>query len=146
MQLNLKNESTNPNPEYTTDGASGFDIRCSEDGVLKSGEIKAISTGLFFELPTGFEIQVRSRSGLAVKSGVVVLNSPGTIDEDFLGEVKLIMINHSKVDFEYKYGDRLAQGVVASVTAKTKVNFNEVKEFTKETERGNNGFGSTGIN
>jgi dUTP pyrophosphatase len=145
IQVNFRNESSNENPEYATEGASAFDIRCSESGFLKSGEFKAINTGLYFELPEGFDLRIFPRSGLAFKNGITVLNSLGLIDNDYVGEVKVILINHSKVDFEYSYGDRIAQGVISAVTAKNSFNFNQVNEFTKETERGKNGFGSTGI-
>lgn len=145
IKLNFKNESTNPSPEYSTEGSSAFDIRCSENGTLKSGEFRAISTGLYFELPDGYDLKVFPRSGLAAKNGVTVLNAPGLVDNDYVGEVKVILINHSNVDFDYSYGDRIAQGIICAVTAKEHFNFNLVQNFTKQTERGNNGFGSTGL-
>lgn len=139
------NKSNNPDPEYATSGSSGFDLRASEDVVINPNEFKAISTGLYFDIPENMEIQVRSRSGLAAKNGVCVLNSPGTVDSDYTGEVKVILINHGKESFIIKSGDRIAQGVVANVTAKNLINLISVTEINKETERNSGGFGSTGI-
>ena len=146
MKFNLKfvNESNNEDPEYATLGASGFDLRANEDTVLKAGEFKGVSTGLFFELPLGYEIQVRPRSGLAFKNGVTVLNSPGTVDSDYRGEVKVILINHSKVDFNIVKGDRIAQAVMAFVHSKNVVSLIKVDDVTDDTSRGASGFGSTG--
>jgi len=143
--INFVNESNNEDPEYATLGASGFDLRANEDTVLKAGEFKGISTGLFFELPVGYEIQVRPRSGLAFKNGVTVLNSPGTVDSDYRGEVKVILINHSKVDFNITKGDRIAQAVIGNVLAKNFINLNRVNSISNDTDRGTGGFGSTGL-
>lgn len=147
MKFNLKfvNESNNEDPEYATLGASGFDLRANEDTVLKAGEFKGVSTGLFFELPLGYEIQVRPRSGLAFKNGVTVLNSPGTVDSDYRGEVKVILINHSKVDFNITKGDRIAQAVISAVLAKNFINLERVSSISNDTNRGTGGFGSTGV-
>jgi dUTP pyrophosphatase len=147
MKFNLKfvNESNNEDPEYATLGASGFDLRANEDTVLKAGEFKGVSTGLFFELPLGYEIQVRPRSGLAFKNGVTVLNSPGTVDSDYRGEVKVILINHSKVDFNIVKGDRIAQAVISAVLAKNFINLERVNSISNDTDRGTGGFGSTGV-
>ncbi len=148
LPVKLINKSTNENPEYTTNGASGFDFRANlPDGdiVLKVGKIEIIPTGLFFELMENFEIQVRPRSGLAAKHGITVLNSPGTIDADYRGESKIILINLGDKDFEIKHGDRIAQGIVASVTAKNSIRFEIVDTLSDNTERGSNGFGSTGV-
>ena len=147
MKFNLKfvNESNNEDPEYATLGASGFDLRANEDIVLKAGEFKGVSTGLFFELPLGYEIQVRPRSGLAFKNGVTVLNSPGTVDSDYRGEVKVILINHSKVDFTITKGDRIAQAVISAVLAKNFINLDRVDSISNNTNRGTGGFGSTGV-
>jgi dUTP pyrophosphatase len=101
---------------------------------------------LFFEIPENFEIQVRPRSGLAAKNGVTVLNTPGTVDSDYRGEIKIILINLGTEPFIINHGDRIAQGVVASVTAKNIINLNRVTEITENTERGTGGFGSTGRN
>ena len=105
-----------------------------------------IPTGLFFEIPENFEIQVRPRSGLAVKNGITVLNTPGTIDADYRGEIKIILINLGKEDFMISHGDRIAQAVVAAVTAKNIINLTKVNEISTDTERGEGGFGSTGKN
>jgi dUTP pyrophosphatase len=145
FSVNFVNESNNEDPEYATLGASGFDLRANEDTVLKAGEFKGISTGLYFELPVGYEIQVRPRSGLAFKNGVTVLNSPGTVDSDYRGEVKVILINHSKVDFIIAKGDRIAQAVIANVLAKNFINLNRVSSISNDTDRGTGGFGSTGV-
>ncbi len=148
LPVKLVNKSTNENPEYTTNGASGFDFRANlpeGDIVLKVGKIQLIPTGLFFELSENFEIQVRPRSGLAAKHGVTVLNSPGTIDADYRGETKIILINLGEEDFPIKHGDRIAQGVVAGVTAKNSIRFEIVDSIANDTERGSKGFGSTGV-
>jgi dUTP pyrophosphatase len=147
LSLSFKNESTNPDPEYATAGSSGFDLRANlkEEVTLQPNEIAMIPTGLFFEIPDNFEIQVRPRSGLAVKYGVTVLNTPGTIDADYRGEIKVILINHSKGPFLINHGDRIAQGVLAAVTAKNYVNLIKVNNISDNTERGTGGFGSTGL-
>ena len=105
-------------PEYKTSGAAGADVCAflSEPVVIKSGEFAMIPTGLYFAIPEGYEIQVRPRSGLAAKNGVTVLNTPGTIDSDYRGEVKVILINHGKDAFTVNNGDRIAQLIVAPVT------------------------------
>lgn len=148
IKLGFTNKSTNPDPEYATSGSSGFDFRANltEPMVLKSGKRAMIPTGLFFELPENFEIQVRPRSGLAAKNGVTVLNTPGTVDADYRGEIKIILINLGEEDFVINHGDRIAQGVFASVTAKNIVNFVKLNEVNTNTERGAGGFGSTGKN
>lgn len=130
-------------PFYATEGSAGLDLRADikENVILEPQERKAISTGLSIELPVSYEAQVRSRSGLAIKNGVVVLNSPGTIDSDYRGEIKVILINHSKDTFEIKRGDRIAQLVIAKHEV---VNLVEVEE-TSSTQRGVGGFGSTGV-
>ena len=131
-------------PEYKTSGAAGADVCAylSEDVVIKKGCRAMIPTGLCFSIPQGFEIQVRPRSGLAAKNVVTVLNTPGTIDSDYRGEVKVILINLGDEDFVVKNGDRIAQIVVAPVTIGL---FQLVSELD-ETERGSGGFGSTGKN
>ena len=145
FDVKFVNESNNEDPDYATLGASGFDLRANEDTVLKAGEFKGISTGLFFELPVGYEIQVRPRSGLAFKNGVTVLNSPGTVDSDYRGEIKVILINHSKVDFNISKGDRIAQAVIGNVLAKNFINLKRVDSISNDTDRGTGGFGSTGV-
>lgn len=130
-------------PCYKTEGAAGADV-CAlleEKVVLKPGERTILPTGLFFEIPQGYEIQVRPRSGLAAKNGVTVLNTPGTIDSDYRGELKVILINLGDADFEISSGDRIAQIIVAPVTLG---NFIQVESIS-ETERGAGGFGSTGV-
>lgn len=129
-------------PQYKTSGAAGADICAllSEPVIIKKGARAMIPTGLFFAIPEGYEVQVRPRSGLAAKNGVTVLNTPGTIDSDYRGEIKVILINLGDEDFEVKNGDRIAQIVVAPVTIGV---FEQVSELD-ETERGAGGFGSTG--
>lgn len=148
ISLSFKNESTNPDPEYATAGSSGFDLRAnlSEDIILSSqGGFAIIPTGLFFEIPENFEIQIRPRSGLAAKNQVSIINTPGTIDSDYRGEIKIILINHGLNDFTVSHGDRIAQGVMAAVTAKNYVNLIKVNNISEDTERGTGGFGSTGL-
>lgn len=146
ISLSFKNESTNPDPEYATAGSSGFDLRANlETSIsLPRGQTAIIPTGLFFEIPDNFEIQVRPRSGLAAKNGVTVLNTPGTIDADYRGEIKIILINLGNDAFEINHGDRIAQGIMAAVTAKNYVNLIKVNNILENTERGTGGFGSTG--
>lgn len=148
IEFNFVNKSTNPNPEYATNGSSGFDLRANleEPIILGVGKRALIPTGLYFETPENFEIQVRSRSGLAVKWGVTVLNSPGTIDADYRGEIKVILINLGEESFTINHGDRIAQAVIASVISKNIISLNQVTEISKNTERGDGGFGSTGRN
>ena len=131
-------------PEYKTNGSAGLDL-CSSSGeviIIGSSEVKLIPTNLIIELPEGFEGQVRPRSGLALKHNVTVLNSPGTIDSDYRGEVKVLLINHGKDDFEIKFGDRIAQLIIAKYE---KVELTESEEVT-DTLRGDGGYGSTGMN
>jgi dUTP pyrophosphatase len=146
--VKVVNKSTNPNPEFATDGASGFDLRADlaedETITLGIGEYTMVPTGLYFEIPEGFELQVRPRSGLAAKHGVTVLNSPGTVDSDYRGEVKVILINHGTQPFVIANGDRIAQGVIGGVMGKKMITFESVEELS-DTERGEGGFGSTGI-
>jgi len=127
-------------PNYQTKGAAGFDLHSIEDVVLNPGERKLIKTGLAFEIEDGYEVQIRPRSGLAYKYGITVLNSPGTIDSDYRGEIKVLLINHSDEAFNIKKGDRIAQAVLAKVI---QADIIEVKELSVTT-RGDKGFGSTG--
>lgn len=127
-------------PNYQTKGAAGFDLYSIEDVVLNPGERKLIKTGLAFEIEYGYEVQIRPRSGLAYKYGITVLNSPGTIDSDYRGEIKVLLINHSDEAFNIKKGDRIAQAVLAKVI---QADIIEVKELSVTT-RGDKGFGSTG--
>lgn len=127
-------------PQYQTAGAAGCDIKSSAALVIPPGESSVVPTGLFLEIPQGYEGQVRSRSGLAAKNGVFVLNSPGTIDSDYRGEIKVILANMGPDPFPIFIGDRIAQLVIAPVT---QVTFEE-SDFT-QTSRGAGGFGSTGV-
>jgi len=127
-------------PAYATSGAAGMDVLSAEDVVLKPGERHAVATGLAVAIPAGYEIQVRPRSGLAFKHGVTVPNTPGTIDSDYRGELKVLMINHGTEDFSIKRGERVAQLVLAPVT---QARWDEVVVLD-ETDRGSGGFGSTG--
>ena len=127
-------------PQYATEGSSGMDIRAAEALTLPSGERACVATGLFIEMPLGFEAQIRPRSGLALKHGITVLNTPGTIDSDYRGEIKVILANLGKEDFQIEIGDRIAQMVFAEVT---KAVFETACEL-EETERSAGGFGSTG--
>ena len=130
-------------PEYKTSGAAGADLCALLDSplVIKHGKSAIIPTGLFFEIPKGYEIQVRPRSGLAAKNGVTVLNTPGTIDSDYRGEIKVILINLGENDFTVSCGDRIAQMIIAPVT---QASFS-ICENLSQTERGTGGFGSTGV-
>lgn len=137
------NKSENKNPTYAKEGDSGFDLRANEGGTLKSLERKLVSTGLYFELQEGYELQIRPRSGLAYKNGITVLNSPGTVDTGYRGEIKVLLVNLSDEDFTWDVGDRIAQGVITSRVSTDFGELEEVKELT-ESERGSGGFGSTG--
>jgi dUTP pyrophosphatase len=128
-------------PKYQTKGSVGFDLHSIVDEVIPSGKTTLISTGLAFELPDNYEIQIRPRSGLALKNSISVLNSPGTIDSDYRGEIKVLLINHGKNDFQIKKHNRIAQAIINKVEIG---NFIEVKNL-KESERDAKGFGSTGI-
>ena len=127
-------------PRYATGGAAGMDVLSAEDIVLEPGMRHAIATGLTLAIPPGYEIQVRPRSGLALKHGIGVANTPGTVDSDYRGELKVILANHSAEPFAIHRGDRVAQLVLAPVT---RASWDEVDELD-ETERGEGGFGSTG--
>ncbi|MBR5957769.1 MAG: dUTP diphosphatase [Salinivirgaceae bacterium] len=142
MRVKIINKSNNQLPAYETASSAGMDLRAFIDAdiVLKPFERKLIPTGLYIELPDGYEAQIRPRSGLAIKSGITVLNSPGTIDADYRGEIKVILINLSNEDFTIKSGERICQMVIAK---HEKVDFVEVEEIN-ETERGAGGFGHTG--
>lgn len=142
MLINIVNDSKNELPEYATENSAGVDLRANlkEEVILKPLERKLIPTGLFIELPTGYEAQIRPRSGLAYKNGITVLNSPGTIDADYRGEVGVILVNLSNQDFSIQDGDRIAQMVIAK---HEKAEFHSVL-FLSETDRGAGGFGHTG--
>lgn len=127
-------------PAYATSGAAGMDVLAAEDVVLQPGGRHAVATGLAMAIPDGFELQVRPRSGLALKHGISLPNTPGTIDSDYRGELKVILINLGDFPFEVRRGDRIAQLVLAPVVRATWL---EVEELD-ETQRGEGGFGSTG--
>ena len=142
MQVKIKNTSPHALPAYQTSGSAGMDLRAfiEEDIVLKPLELKAIPTGLFLELPIGYEAQLRPRSGLALNFGISLPNSPATIDSDYRGEIKVILINLSNQDFIIKNGERIAQMIIAKYE---QVEFELVTELS-ETVRGMGGFGHTG--
>lgn len=143
MKINIVNKSKHALPEYATIHSAGMDIRANlENAVtLKPLERKLIPTGLFIELPVGYEAQIRPRSGLAIKKGITVLNSPGTIDADYRGEICVILVNLSSVDFVIEDGERICQMVIA---AHAQAEWHQV-EVLSETERGAGGFGHTGV-
>ena len=140
MKLKIKNLSDNPTPYYKNLGDAGMDICSNENVKVLAFNWKLISTGIYLEIPEGYEVQVRSRSGLAVKYGLMVLNSPGTIDSGYRGEVKVILMNHNHFSYKVKKGDRIAQLVMVPIII---AEIEEVIELS-ETERNEGGFGSTG--
>lgn len=129
-------------PEYMSESAAGMDLYANvfEDTIIKKNEIKLVKTGIKISIPHNFEAQIRPRSGLALNFGVTLVNSPGTIDSDYRGEIKIIMINHGENDFKISRGDRIAQMVINKIEH---INFFEIG-FLDETKRGENGFGHTG--
>jgi dUTP pyrophosphatase len=143
MNIKIINKSEHALPHYETNASAGMDLRASiqEPVVLRPMERTIIKTGLFMELPIGFEAQVRPRSGLAAKKGITVLNAPGTIDADYRGEVGVILINLSNEDFTIENGERIAQMVIAKHERAT---WEQVEELSS-TVRGEGGFGSTGV-
>jgi dUTP pyrophosphatase len=144
MQIRIINKSDNELPSYSTSHSAGMDLRAflAEEIVLKPMERILVPTGLYVEIPEGYEAQIRPRSGLALKKGITVLNSPGTIDADYRGEIGVILINLSGEDFVIRNGERICQMVVAR---HEKVEW-EVSEVLEETSRGKGGFGHTGKN
>jgi len=150
LKIKFLNKSNNPDPEYQSNGAAGFDFRANLEypielpGKNSNNNIILVPTGLYFELPDNMELQVRPRSGLAAKHGITVLNSPGTVDCDYRGEIKIILINHSPHTFTINNGDRIAQGVINSVMTKQLLTLESVNELNK-TDRNDGGFGSTGV-
>jgi dUTP pyrophosphatase len=147
LSLDFVNKSNNPNPEYATEGSSGFDLRANltESITIKTGERVLVPTGLYFDIPRNMEITIRSRSGLAYKHGIAVLNGIGTIDSDYTGEIGVLLINHGKNDFIIEHGDRIAQGVLTTVASKSVINLTQVDEIKSNTERSSGGYGSTGV-
>ncbi|MCW3113097.1 MAG: deoxyuridine 5-triphosphate nucleotidohydrolase [Segetibacter sp.] len=142
LTVNIINRSSNPLPSYATEGSSGMDLRADiiEEIILNPLERSLVPTGLFIELPLGYEAQVRPRSGLAIKHGITCLNSPGTVDADYRGELKVVLINLSNEPQTIHKGDRIAQMVIQKVEI---VTLNEVGELNT-TVRGEGGFGHTG--
>lgn len=143
MKIRIINRSVHPLPGYETEASAGMDLRANLDVpvILAPMERKLIPTGLFIELPPGFEAQIRPRSGLALKYGISILNSPGTIDADYRGEIKILLINFSVSDFEVGNGDRIGQMIISR---HAQVNWEEVEVLT-ETMRGEGGYGHTGL-
>ena len=143
IQIKIINNSSNPLPEYASVGSAGLDLRASlsEPIILKPFTRIAVPTGLSIELPVGYEAQIRPRSGLALKSGITILNSPGTIDSDYRGEIKAILINLSDSDFIINNGDRICQMVIAK---HEQAQFTLVTELS-QTDRGEGGFGHSGV-
>lgn len=141
--IKIINKSKNEIPKYQTENSAGVDIRASldEDLVLKSGEFKLVSTGIYLEIPSSYEVQIRARSGLSIKHGIGLVNGIGTIDSDYRGEIKVPLINFSKEDFTIENGMRIAQMVLSKYE---KINFEEVDELS-DSERQDGGFGSTGV-
>ncbi|MCK9480212.1 MAG: dUTP diphosphatase [Bacteroidia bacterium] len=140
--INIINKSNNPLPSYQTEGSAGMDLMAflENDIVIEPNKTALIPTGLFFELPQDMEAQIRPRSGLAFKHGITVLNAPGTIDSDYRGEIKVLLINHSDISFSIKNGERIAQAVFARVE---QIKWRESNELN-QTERGAGGYGHTG--
>ncbi len=144
MKIKLVNKSKHLSPEYETDASAGMDLRANLDEpvILKPLQRAMIPTGLFLEIPVGYEAQVRPRSGLAIKKGITVLNTPGTIDADYRGEIRVILINLSDEEFIINDGERIAQMIISS---HEKAEWVEVTSLI-ETKRGAGGFGHTGSN
>jgi dUTP pyrophosphatase len=143
INLPVINKSNNPLPEYQTKQSAGVDLCAftSTDVILSPGDRVLIGTGLYIALPEGYEAQIRPRSGLALKHGITIINSPGTIDSDYRGELKIALINHSKEDYIVKNGDRIAQMVISKYE---QISFT-LTENLDHTERGERGYGHTGI-
>ena len=143
MHVKIINQSKHPLPSYHTEASAGMDLRAelTQSVSIKPLERKLIGTGLYLELPIGFEAQIRPRSGLAFKHGLTVLNSPGTIDADYRGEIKVLLVNLSNTEFIVNDGERIAQMIVA----KHETVVWESSDYLSETERGQSGYGSTGV-
>jgi dUTP pyrophosphatase len=142
MKVKIKLGEGATSPFYATTGAAGFDIATSEDCDIYPGERVLVPTGLFFEVPIGYELQIRPRSGVSLKTSLLIANSPGTVDSDYRGEVKIIMTNIGNIMVPLFKGDRIAQGVIQKVA---QVDFEEVEEL-ESTSRDAGGFGHTGKN
>jgi dUTP pyrophosphatase len=146
LKIRFVNQSTNQDPAYAKQGDSGFDLRAflKEDAVLKPFQRALVPTGLYFQIPENFELQVRPRSGLALKNGITVLNTPGTVDSGYRGEICVILINLGSEDFIIKNGDRIAQAVIAPVQTNNNLVFMKSSSL-ESSERGDTGFGSSGV-
>ena len=159
QEINFVNKSTNPNPCFADKGSSGFDLRAwlteKDEHVFYNGsnwftkllplERRLIHTGLYFDLPYDKEIQVRPRSGLALKNGITVLNTPGTVDASYTGEICVILVNLSNEEFIITNGDKIAQAVLCDALNGYIIDLKQIEEITKKTDRGNGGFGHTGV-
>jgi len=141
IEVQIENKPGVSIPKKATDGSAGYDVYSAEELVLEAGEFRKISTGIRLSLPNDVEAQVRPRSGLAFKHGITVLNSPGTIDSDYRGEVCVLLINHSKIPFKVEVGMRIAQMIFSKIIP---IDF-ELRSELDESVRGSGGFGSTGI-
>ena len=141
MKIEIYRETDNPLPEYQNKGDAGLDIRSNEDVLVRAFNWTTIGTGLYIIIPFGYEGQIRTRSGLAAKYGLQVLNSPGTIDSGYRDELKIILMNHNHLPYDIKKGDRIAQLVIKPMTQAT---LEEVYELNKDEDRGG-GLGSTGV-
>ncbi len=143
IQVNVVNTSSNPLPAYSTKGSAGMDLRANlqEPVTLQPLERNLITTGLFIELPVGYEAQIRPRSGMAIKQGITCLNSPGTVDSDYRGELKIILINLSNTQQVINHGDRIAQLVISKTEKAALILVTQLNESI----RGDGGFGHTGI-
>lgn len=143
LNIDIVNKSHHPLPAYATEGSAGMDVRAflAEPVTLLPGQRALIPTGLYIALPQGYECQIRPRSGLAIKHGISLVNSPGTVDSDYRGEIGVIVINHSDQPFTVNDGERICQMVIAPYT---RVDWNSV-ESLDETERGAGGFGHSGV-
>jgi len=146
LQIEIYRETNNPMPEYKKDGDAGMDIRSNVDIKIRAFNWTTIDTGLYFVIPYGYEGQVRSRSGLAAKFGLQVLNSPGTIDSGYRDELKIIMINHNHIPYDIKIGDRIAQLVIKPVIMSEMVEIDKPTHIIESlTENRGGGLGSTGV-
>ena len=141
MKIEIYRETDNPLPEYQNKGDAGLDIRSNEDVTIRGFHWETIGTGLYIIIPFGYEGQIRTRSGLAAKYGLQVLNSPGTIDSGYRDELKIILMNHNHLPYEIKKGDRIAQLVIKPMT---QAQLEEISEMDRDDDRGG-GLGSTGV-
>ena len=141
MKIEIYRETDNPLPEYQNKGDAGLDIRSNEDVSIRGFHWETIGTGLYIIIPFGYEGQIRTRSGLAAKYGLQVLNSPGTIDSGYRDELKIILMNHNHLPYEIKKGDRIAQLVIKPMT---QAQLEEISEMDRDNDRGG-GLGSTGV-